>query len=303
MQRPLGTLLKTSMWCDCLSESKWLLKHKDGCPYLSSHIRTYKSEGVVHRNALHAEQIMCQMSTSCHRRASFLWPNRTEQRAFVGSKMMNNRLLPQRLTAQWTHLGCPGPKHSVFMRPGTTTVETCPPKWGLTVWWPSKQGCAISLSLFPSLENHLLEEVCSHIENRQPLRSPCFQSKQEQWRLLQGLSGKVNKSPSSTQKQPPFLLIRVEKTQTAPAKASTALEPKNKQAARKEQEKTKKATQVVWQALWFPSVEETEVPICSHCGHSCEDVRICSSTLLSWEGFKQKGFKGKVKLNAFVRIQ
>ncbi len=153
MQRPLGTLLKTSMWCDCLSESKWLLKHKDGCPYFSSHIRTYKSEGVMHRNALHAEQIMCQMSTSCHRRASFLWPNRTEQRAFVGSKMIlaqNNRLLPQRLTAQWTHLGCPGPKHSVFMRPGTTTVETCPPKWGLTVWWPSKQGCAISLSLFPT---------------------------------------------------------------------------------------------------------------------------------------------------------
>lgn len=64
--------------------------------------------------------------------------------------------------------------------------------------------------------------------------------KQEQWRFLQGLSSKVNKSPSSTQKQPPFLLIRVGKTQTAPARASTALELKNKQAARKEQEKTKK---------------------------------------------------------------
>lgn len=62
----------------------------------------------------------------------------------------------------------------------------------------------------------------------------------------------VNKSPSSTQKQPPFLLIRVEKTQTAPARASTALEPKNKQAARKEQEKTKKATQSFDKQFVFP---------------------------------------------------
>jgi len=138
------------MQCDCLSESEWLLKHEDGCPYFPSHIRTYKSEGVVHSNALHAEQIMCQISSSCHRPPHkplrFCDLTAPRNMFFVGSKtilVQNNRLLPQQLTAQWTHLGCPGPQQSVFM---TATVETCPPKWGLTVWWPSKQGCAITLS-------------------------------------------------------------------------------------------------------------------------------------------------------------
>lgn len=100
--------------------------------------------------------------------------------------------------------------------------------------------CYLCVTLSRLLENHLPEEVCSHIENRQPLRAPCFQSKQEQWTFLQGLTSKVNKSPSSTQKQPPFLLIRVGKTQTALPGPLQPQSPKTNKQREKKKKKEKK---------------------------------------------------------------
>lgn len=105
---------------------------------------------------------------------------------------------------------------------------------------PANKGVLTPGHSFPPLENHLLEEVCSHIEKRRPLRAPCFQSKQEQWTFLQGLTSKVNKSPSSTQKQPPFLLIRVGKTQTALPGPPQPQSPKtNKQREKKKKKATR----------------------------------------------------------------
>ncbi len=111
----------------------------------------------MHRDALHAEQIMCQMSTSCHHRASFFVTKPHRATCFCG-KQNDTSAEQQALTAKaYGTMNTPGLPWSKTLSIYEARDNHCwnmPTKWSLTVWWPSKQGCAISLSLFPSLESH-----------------------------------------------------------------------------------------------------------------------------------------------------
>lgn len=156
----------------------------------------------------------------------------------------------------------------------TATVETCPPKWGLTVWWPSKQGCAISLSLFPASLKIICRRKFAHIlktASHWELRA--FRANRNNGHFCRGWPARWTNLLLLHRNSLLSCSLELGKLKQ-PCQGLYSPRAQKQTSSEKRKRKKKKSHSVVWQAVCFPSVESQSALSADTAAKMCE-LRCC----------------------------